>query len=99
LALPLPRGQPKTNSIYETHEVQISDGRCSKGDFSLDVHGFAFVELLPGDTLRDEDAIENEYLSLMESMLKEYLGAERVVCFDYAVSFFRPLKPSSMAYR
>ncbi|KAI0400851.1 hypothetical protein F4802DRAFT_609813 [Xylaria palmicola] len=85
LALPLPRNQPKSNSVYEAQEIQISDGRGKEGDFSLDVHGFEFLEMPPGDTLRDGDAIENEYLSLMESFLKEHLGAERVVCFDYAL--------------
>lgn len=54
----------------------------------MDVHGFAFVEIPPGDSLRDNDAIEKEYLLLMESLLKEHLKAKRVVCFDYAASLY-----------
>lgn len=88
LTVPLPRNQPKTNSIYESREIQISDGRCREDNFSLDIHGFEFVKFPPKNTLRDQDTIENDYLSLMESTLKEHLGAERVLCFDYAVSYY-----------
>lgn len=87
LALPLPADQPKTNSVYESHEVQISDGRGREGEFSLDKHGFAFAEIPPGATaLQSRTAIETEYLSNMESFLKEYLDAEKVQAFDYVVS-------------
>ncbi|KAJ2993197.1 hypothetical protein NUW58_g1919 [Xylaria curta] len=85
LAFPLTRIQPKSNPVYEAREIQISEGRGKEADFSLDVHGFEFLQMAPGDTLRDGDAIKNEYLSLMESLLRDHLGVERVVCFDYAL--------------
>lgn len=87
LTLPLPPDQPKTNSIYDSHDVQISDGRGIADSSSLDVHGFAFAELPLSDaSLKDQDAIETEYLPQMETSLKRLLGAERVCAFDYAVS-------------
>ncbi|KAK7959518.1 uncharacterized protein PG986_004372 [Apiospora aurea] len=90
LALPLPADQPKTNSVYDRHDVQISDGRGRESDFSLDVHGFAFAEVPDEGSLRSEDAIKTEYVARMELWLKEYLGIERVFAFDYAASSTSP---------
>ena len=73
--------------MYDSHDLQISDGRGRESEFSLDKHGFAFAEIPPGATaLQSRTAIETEYLSNMESFLKEYLDAEKVQAFDYVVS-------------
>lgn len=85
LSWPLPYNQPRTNSIYDRHKVQIADGRGREGDFSLDIHGFAFARMPTGNTLHSREAIETEYLAQVESWLKQFLGAEKVVAFDFAV--------------
>ncbi|KAK3344484.1 hypothetical protein B0T25DRAFT_463170, partial [Lasiosphaeria hispida] len=85
LAWPLPADQPKINSIYDKHEVQIADGRGREGEFSLDLHGFAFAKMSAKDSLRSKEAIQTEYVAQVESWLKQFLGAEKVVAFDFAV--------------
>ncbi|KAI1764171.1 hypothetical protein GGR53DRAFT_329976 [Hypoxylon sp. FL1150] len=98
LAFPFPPNQPKTNSEYNSHAVQISDGRGKEDSFSLDVHGFAFARLPYGETaLQSNETIENEYLPQMEALLKQQLGAERVLAFDYALREVK--RPGHGGYR
>jgi hypothetical protein len=86
LTLPLPPGQPKTNSIVEPCEVEFSDARSREPSFSLDIHGFAFAKLPPaGVDFKDKGAIEAQYLPQIEEFLKKMIGADRVQAFDYTV--------------
>ncbi|KAI1357582.1 hypothetical protein F5Y08DRAFT_324011 [Xylaria arbuscula] len=44
LTLPLPPGQPHTNTVMERHDMLISDVRGHESLFSLDVEGFEFTK-------------------------------------------------------
>ena len=95
LSWPLPRNQTRSNCFYEAHDLQIADVRGREDKFSLDVQGFAFAKMPASDTTRNKEAIETEYLSLVETWLKQFLGAEKVVAFDYTVghALSPPLRP------
>jgi len=67
----------------EDHVVPIGDMRAIAGDLSLDREGF---ELLRSPTavedLHDDAAVEQVYYPEIEALLRERLGASRVVVFD-----------------
>lgn len=94
LSIPLPKDQPKSNAIYDTHDIKIADARGDERSFSLDQQGFEFVEIpsLP-TAVSSKEAIEGDYLPQMERFLKEHLKANRVIAFDHVVNHFRPHCP------
>jgi hypothetical protein len=47
LTLPLPAGQPHSNTVLERHEIVFGDVRGREARFSLDMHGFAFAKQVP----------------------------------------------------
>ncbi|QPC78202.1 hypothetical protein HYE68_008954 [Fusarium pseudograminearum] len=97
LSLPLPKDQPKSNAIYETHDIKIADARGDERSFSLDQQGFEFVEIPSRPTaVSSKEAIEGDYLPQMERFLKEHLKANRVIAFDHvanAPAQLRQVKP------
>ncbi|KAF0642302.1 hypothetical protein FPSE5266_04039 [Fusarium pseudograminearum] len=92
LSLPLPKDQPKSNAIYETHDIKIADARGDERSFSLDQQGFEFVEIPSRPTaVSSKEAIEGDYLPQMERFLKEHLKANRVIAFDHVLRQVKPL--------
>ncbi|MEM9730662.1 MAG: CmcJ/NvfI family oxidoreductase [Myxococcota bacterium] len=67
----------------ERHQVSIRDMREVAANLSLDNEGFLLVPHRTSVTdLHDDDALRNVYYPELETLLKENLGAERVVIFD-----------------
>jgi len=72
--------------MHDPHAVEIADGRPRAREFSLDVHGFAFVE--HPTAMRDFFApgeIERVYYPEVEALVKQLSGAARVVVFDHTL--------------
>ena len=89
--LPLQPGVPDTNVVLRTYtDIPIHDVRGRELEFSLDHHGFTYVrdEALRGfDNFESKQAIENEVLPAMKSLVKRVVeDAEGVFCFDWRVS-------------
>jgi len=80
-----PAGQIEHTGQYETHRVEIRDGRAQAG-FSIDAEGF---ELRRHDTavvdFHDREAIAVVYYPEIEALISEVTGAPRVVVFDHTV--------------
>jgi hypothetical protein len=76
-------GEPKLFFEVEDHTVPIADMRAVADTLSLDREGF---ELLESPTavkdLYDDEAVEGAYYEEIEALLRERLGASRVVVFD-----------------
>jgi len=76
-------GEPKLFFEVEDHTVPIADMRAVADTLSLDREGF---ELLDSPTavedLYDDEAVEGAYYREIEALLRERLGASRVVVFD-----------------
>ena len=76
-------GAPRVFFESERHTVPIHDVRPIAGSLSLDREGF---ELRRHETavtdLYDDDAVERVYYPEVEALLREAVGADRVVVFD-----------------
>jgi hypothetical protein len=76
-------GVPKLFFEVEDHTVPIADMRAIADTLSLDREGF---ELVAHDTkvddLYDDEAVEKVYYPEIEALLRERLGASKVVVFD-----------------
>jgi hypothetical protein len=70
----------------EQQAVEIRDGRPLAGEFSLDVHGFAFVR--HPTRVRDffdPGELKAVYYPEVEQLIKDVSGAARVVVFDHTL--------------
>ncbi|GAP92894.1 hypothetical protein SAMD00023353_9700030 [Rosellinia necatrix] len=74
-----------TNILHERKAVSITDIRGSGSQWSLDDHGFAFVDLpLDFTDFSSEQAVDDEYIPQVRHFLLEKLdGADEVVIFDW----------------
>jgi hypothetical protein len=80
---------PKTNIIPEPHEVSIADIRGSESLFSFEESGFAVLEMqtqMKYEDFEDHSKIRSVYCAEIAACLLEYLGADEVQVFDFAVS-------------
>lgn len=91
-------GYPSTNFKNEDHNVLFTDARSFKDRFTLDQHGFAWTSssALPGHVLeiirsKDKDRVTSDYYPLVETLLRDTLGASRVIMFDHT---YRKRDPS-----
>ncbi len=76
-------GAPRVLFETESHTVPIRDMRPHAGTFSLDREGFALRRHASRvRDLYDDAAIENAYYPEIEALLREALGASRVIIFD-----------------
>jgi hypothetical protein len=67
----------------EDHTVPIADMRAVADTLSLDREGFELIESPTAvDDLYDDAAVEGAYYEEIEALLRERLGASRVVIFD-----------------
>lgn len=89
LSIPLPDGQPRSNTITCTMpDSMVGNVRGIEGLFDLDKNGFEFSSLppLPCNLDFDNHAIlEAGYLKDMADFLKNKLKADSVFIFDYTV--------------
>lgn len=81
-----PAGVPEWNGIDDPRQVRIEDARGREADFTLDRNGFALVNA-PSQVrdFYDPDEIKAVYYPEVERLLRDKLGASRVVVFDHNV--------------
>lgn len=81
-----PEGVPKTNIVSEPHSVPIFDMRPVADGLTLDVQGFALVPAPTAVTdFYDEAQLEEIYYPETENLVKQAIGATRVVVFDHTI--------------
>lgn len=83
-----PEGKERNNIGTDPHPVVVRDARGNEKEYglSLDTSGFQFLEY-PSNVkdFDDEETIQNVYYKEVEQLLKEKVGAKRVVVFDHTV--------------
>ncbi|KAI0269777.1 hypothetical protein BC834DRAFT_967519 [Gloeopeniophorella convolvens] len=83
---PTPDGVPQTNIAPETYDSVVHDVRGKEDTVSLDTNGFAFVKHVSAEKdFTDEEAITTKYYKEVEELLKEHVGAKKVVIFDHTI--------------
>ena len=81
-----PEGVPKTNIVSEPHSVPIFDMRPVADGLTLDVQGFALVPAPTAVTdFYDEAQLQEIYYPETENLVKQAIGATRVVVFDHTI--------------
>ncbi|HTU54285.1 MAG TPA: CmcJ/NvfI family oxidoreductase [Acetobacteraceae bacterium] len=76
-------GAPRLYFETERHTVEIADMRPLAGTLSLDGHGFELRRSKTEVTdLYDDTAVETRYYREIEALLRDVMGASRVVIFD-----------------
>jgi hypothetical protein len=76
-------GAPKLFFEVEDHTVPIADMRAVADTLSLDREGFELLESPTAvEDLYDDEAVEGAYYREIETLLRERLGASRIVVFD-----------------
>jgi hypothetical protein len=81
-----PPGVPAWNGIDDPREIRIDDARGREPQFTLDANGFQLVDApsAVGDFYA-ADEVRRIYYPEVEKLLRETLGASRVVVFDHTV--------------
>lgn len=81
-----PPGVPRWNGIDDPHAVEIQDARGREGSFTLDRNGFALARAPSAvRDFYDPAEVERVYYPEVEGLLRDTLGASRVVIFDHTV--------------
>ena len=81
-----PPGVPERNFEDVAVRVRIEDLRPWRDEASLDIHGFAAVEHASAEhAFTDEAAITGAYYAETEQLLKDRLGADRILIFDHTI--------------
>ena len=81
-----PPGVPQWNGVDDPRQVTIEDARGREAEFSLDRNGFALVKALTRvRDFYDPDQVKSVYHPEVERLLRDELGASRVVVFDHNV--------------
>ena len=81
-----PPGVPQWNGIDDPREIRIEDARGREHEFTLDLNGFALVKA--PSQVRDfyaDEEVRRTYYAEVEQLLRDRLGASRVVIFDHTV--------------
>lgn len=81
---PPPPGVVPFEGIDDPHDVLIQDGRAHESEFSLDRNGFQLVRA-PTQVrdFYDREHVKQVYYPEVERLLRDVLGASRVVVFDH----------------
>jgi hypothetical protein len=76
----------RRTGTQELRPMTVRDGRPLTGEFSLDRHGFVFVEhnTRVGDFF-DEHQLKSVYYPEVEQLIRKLSGASRVVLFDHTL--------------
>ncbi|KAG6827586.1 hypothetical protein H0H92_011209 [Tricholoma furcatifolium] len=82
------------NYIRDTHEVPVKNIRGKEEEFTLDISGFQYYrhETRCKDFNTDADIKENYYPESIQ-VIKQILGASKVILFDHTVRRHRPDDP------
>ena len=81
-----PPGVPQWNGVDDPRQVTIEDARGREAEFSLDRNGFALVKAPTRvRDFYDPDQVKSVYYPEVERLLRDKLGASRVVVFDHNV--------------
>ena len=82
-----PPGVPRWNGEDDMREVRIEDARGREAEFTLDRNGFQLVKAPTAVAdFYDPDEIKRAPITLeVERLVKDKLGASRVVVFDHNV--------------
>jgi hypothetical protein len=81
-----PPGLPEWNGIDDPHIVTIEDARGREQEFSLDRNGFTLIKAPTAvRNFYDPVEIKSVYYPEVERLLRDTLGASRVVVFDHNV--------------
>jgi hypothetical protein len=85
-AMEPPQGKPAWNGIDDPRPVLIEDARGHDPEFTLDRNGFSLVQAPTAvRSFYDPDEIKSVYYPEVEQLLRDKLGASRVVVFDHNV--------------
>src|SRR5690349_82962 len=81
-----PPGVPQWNGVDDPHTVRIEDARGRESEFTLDRNGFTLIKAPTSvRNFYDPAEIKSVYYPEVERLLREKLGASRVVVFDHNV--------------
>jgi len=81
-----PPGVPAWNGIDDPHTVLIEDARGRGPEFTLDRNGFTLIKSPTAvRNFYDPGEIKSVYYPEVERLLRDTLGASRVVAFDHNV--------------
>src|SRR5690348_17287658 len=81
-----PPGVPRWNGIDDPHTVRIEDARGRESEFTLDRNGFTLIKAPTAvQNFYEPDQIKSVYYPEVERLLRDTLGASRVVVFDHNV--------------
>jgi hypothetical protein len=76
----------KYTGVFETHDMTVINGRPFRDTYSLETHGFEFVDHhTKMKSFYDEEEVRNVYYKEAEQLIKDVSGAARVVIFDHTV--------------
>ncbi len=85
-AMEPPPGVPVWNGIDDPHTVLIEDARCRGSESTLDSNGIALTKAPTAvRNFYDPDEIKSVYYPEVERLLRDTLGASRVIVFDHNV--------------
>ena len=75
----------RTGKIQQ-HPVTIRDGRPLRGEFTLEEHGFEFIDHETAvEDFFDADQLKSVYYPEIERLVKDRTGAQRVLIFDHTL--------------
>src|SRR5262252_1447563 len=81
-----PPGVPQWNGIDDPRQIRIEDARGREAEFTLDRNGFSLIKAPTAvRNFYDPDEIKSVYYPEVERLLRDKLGASRVVVFDHNV--------------
>lgn len=76
----------KYTGVFDEHVMTVLNGRPKKADFSLDMHGFEFIDHhTKVENFLDPDQLSNVYYPEAEKLVQRVSGASRVVIFDHTI--------------
>jgi hypothetical protein len=81
-----PPGEPRSNTVHETHVVPVYDMRSIEGEISLDREGFELLGHVSAvRDFYDDQEVRDVYYKEAEKLIAEVTGASRVFVFDHTV--------------
>lgn len=76
----------KYTGVFESHKMAIRNGRLAAKPFTLDEHGFEFIDHeTTVENFFDPEQIATVYYPEIEQLVKDRTGATRVVVFDHTL--------------
>ena len=72
--------------VFDEHVMTVHNGRPNQEGFSLDKHGFEFIEhLTKVENFFDPNELAKVYYPEVEKIVQRVSGASRVVIFDHTI--------------